>query len=123
VRTQKITDEHGEGLVFQFLPSDEEETVKTAAAQDPDGAREAMAQLYRDALEIYDRARKEVTFERSDGVQVPYVPTPLQADNRQGLCGGRARPGHRPDRSPADARLWAPRGRRATRFYARGARH
>jgi hypothetical protein len=75
VRTQKITDDHGEGLVFQFLPSDVQETVTTAAAQDPEGARAAMAQLYQDTLEIYDRAREEVTFERSDGIRVPYVAT------------------------------------------------
>ncbi len=74
VRTQKITDTEGEGLVFQFLPSEEEDAMRTATAEDPGGVEAAMAQLYRDADEIYERARQEVTMERKDGVRVPYVP-------------------------------------------------
>lgn len=74
VRTHKISDTYGEGLVFQFLASDEEMTMQAALTQDPDGVSAALAQLYRDAVEIYDRARREVTIERKDGVRVPYVP-------------------------------------------------
>lgn len=74
VRTKKVTDTEGEGLVFQFLPSEEEDAMRTATAEDPGGAETAMEQLYRDAMEIYERTRQEVTIERKDGVRAPYVP-------------------------------------------------
>lgn len=73
VRTRKLVDEHGERLVFQFLDSDEMEAVKMAAADDPAGARTAMEQLYADALQIYERAREEVTIERKDGTRQRYA--------------------------------------------------
>jgi hypothetical protein len=73
VRTQKITDAKGEGLVFQFLAGEEEEAVKMAAAEDPGGAQAAIDQLYRDAVEIYERARDEVTIPWKDGRRGPYV--------------------------------------------------
>jgi hypothetical protein len=74
VRTHKIADDRGEGLVFQFLESDEMEVVKVAMAEDPVGTKSAMAQLYADALEIYESARREVTIEKSDGTTQKYAP-------------------------------------------------
>src|SRR4051795_6906344 len=61
VRTRKIRDERGEGLVFQFLPDEEMEAVKMAEAEDPQQVDKAMNLLYADALDIYERARTEVT--------------------------------------------------------------
>jgi hypothetical protein len=75
VRTKKIRDEHGEGLVFQFYdpdPEAEEAKLKMATTP-PDEAQSAMALLYEDALNIYDRARHEVTIERSDGTRQKYA--------------------------------------------------
>src|SRR3954454_15552216 len=71
VRTRKINDEHGEGLVFQFLPVGEEMTNMMAHAQ-PAEVNNAMEQLYADAIEIYDRAREEVTIPRKDGSMQQY---------------------------------------------------
>ncbi len=73
VRTRKLVDESGERLVFQFLDSDEMEAVKMATAEDPERTRVAMEQLYADALEIYERAREEVTIERKDGTRQRYA--------------------------------------------------
>src|SRR4051812_3931228 len=42
VRTRKIKDQDGEGLVFQFLPNEEMEAIKMAATQNPDRTRDAM---------------------------------------------------------------------------------
>lgn len=76
VRTKKITDDQGEGLIFQFTNSDKEEMkmIATAASNDPDGLRQAIEQLYADAIEIYERARAEVTIPRSDGTRQKYAP-------------------------------------------------
>jgi hypothetical protein len=74
VRTRKIADDRGEGLIYQFLDSDETEVVKMAMAEDPVGTKAAMGQLYTDALEIYERARREVTIEKSDGTTQKYAP-------------------------------------------------
>ena len=41
--------------------------------EDPSGTRDAMNQLYEDALEIYERARAEVMIPRSDGRQQRYA--------------------------------------------------
>jgi hypothetical protein len=73
VRTRKVDDDRGEGLVFQFLESDEMEAVKMASAEDPRAAEAAMEQLYIDALEIYERAREEVTIQRKDGTRQRYA--------------------------------------------------
>lgn len=67
VRTKKVSDERGEGLVFQFIQSEDEERLAMQTATDPRGTMEAVDQLYADAVEIYDRAREEVTIERKDG--------------------------------------------------------
>src|SRR4051794_29071360 len=48
VRTQKVADERGEGLVFEFLRSDETEVVAMAAAEDPEATRAAIEHLYAD---------------------------------------------------------------------------
>ena len=74
VRTQKFSGNEGEGLIFQFLPSEEMEVVEMAAAQDAAGTRAAIDQLYADALEIYERARREVTIPRKDGREQAYAP-------------------------------------------------
>lgn len=73
VRTKKVTDEEGEGLVFQFLPSEEEELVKMSKEKDEQETREALNRLYADADEIYERAREEVYIERSDGSMQKYA--------------------------------------------------
>jgi hypothetical protein len=86
VRTRKITDAHGEGLVFQFLPDEEGETVEMAVQeQGADQAREAMKELYADALEIYERARAEVTIERSDGRRQKYAATRFKQQIEKGF--------------------------------------
>jgi len=43
-------------------------------ARSTNSAREALDHLYADALEIYERARAEVTIPRSDGTRQRYAP-------------------------------------------------
>lgn len=76
VRTKKVSDNNnGEGLVFQFTADKEGEEVKKMIATMPAGeADNAMKQLYADAIEIYERARKEVMIPRSDGTEQKYAP-------------------------------------------------
>ncbi len=74
VRTKKVRDQQGEGLVFQFSnpdPDAEEAKVKTTVTR-PDEAL-ALALLYVDAMDIYERARREVLIPRSDGGQQHYA--------------------------------------------------
>jgi hypothetical protein len=73
VRTRKISDEEGEGLAFQFIPSEEEESVMKAINEDPSGTAEALERLYEDAAEIYERAREEVLIPRKDGGTQKYA--------------------------------------------------
>jgi hypothetical protein len=73
VRTRKIADQDGEGLVFQFSPSEEEELVAMSRKEDSQGTADALEQLYRDALEIYETAREEVLIPRRDGGQQKYA--------------------------------------------------
>lgn len=73
VRTRKISGDHGEGLVFQFLKSEEEELVRMSSEKDKDQTEVAQAVLYEDAVEIYDRAREEVTIPRKDGTRQKYA--------------------------------------------------
>jgi hypothetical protein len=75
VRTRKVSDGQAEGLVFQFLKSKEMEAIEMAEAEDPEMTQQAKDLLYEDALEIYERARAEVTIERSDGTRQKYAPT------------------------------------------------
>ncbi|MFI5004393.1 MAG: hypothetical protein ACHQE6_05200 [Solirubrobacterales bacterium] len=73
VRTRKVRDENGEGLVFQFLdPEGEEMRNMLAAAQSAD-VDTAMELLHGDAMEIYERARREVTIPRKDGTRQKYA--------------------------------------------------
>lgn len=86
VRTKKIRDEQGEGLVFQFHnpdPEAEEARLKMTTTA-PDEAQSAMARLYEDALSIYERARQEVTIERSDGTQQRYAAVRYREQIRRG---------------------------------------
>jgi hypothetical protein len=73
VRTKKITDEDGEGLAFQFIPSEEEELVTMGRNEDPSGTGDALEQLYQDALDIYETARREVLIPRKDGGEQKYA--------------------------------------------------
>jgi hypothetical protein len=75
VRTKKLRDEQGEGLVFQFFdpdPEAEEAKLKLATIP-PDEAQSAMELLHEDTLSIYERARHEVTIPRSDGKRQRYA--------------------------------------------------
>jgi hypothetical protein len=73
VRTSKIKLDDGEGLVFQFLVAEDKEAVRVAAQEDPGGTSAAIDQLYADLLEIYERARQEVTIPRADGTRQKYA--------------------------------------------------
>ncbi len=73
VRTRKINDEDGEGLVFQFLDPEGEEMRAVMAQAQPAEVSDAMEQLYADAIEIYDRAREEVLIPRKDGSMQKYA--------------------------------------------------
>ena len=53
-----------------------------------DQTHEAIEQLYRDALEIYERARHEVTIERSDGTRQKYAATRYKQQVDKGYAGG-----------------------------------
>lgn len=74
VRTKKISDDHGEGLIFQFLESEEMELVRMSSEHNQQQTDAALDQLYEDAVEIYDRAREEVTIPRKDGSRQRYAP-------------------------------------------------
>jgi hypothetical protein len=74
VRTKKVRDEQqGEGLVFQFFDPEAEEARMKLATLSPDEAQTALALLYEDAIEIYERARTEVLIDRSDGTRQKYA--------------------------------------------------
>jgi hypothetical protein len=73
VRTKKIRDQQSEGLVFQFYDPEAEEAKLKMATTPPNEAQSAMRRLLEDALNIYERARQEVTIERSDGTRQRYA--------------------------------------------------
>jgi hypothetical protein len=73
VRTKKVTDQDGEGLAFQFIPSEEEELVAVGNREDPSGTADALERLYQDALEIYEAVREGVLIPRKDGSQQKYA--------------------------------------------------
>lgn len=75
VRTKKVSDDGGEGLVFQFLDPEAQEAKQLFEKADKSEVDAAMAELYADAMNIYERARKEVTIERSDGRTQKYAAT------------------------------------------------
>jgi hypothetical protein len=70
VRTRKFEeDDQGEGLIFEFFDFERE-----AAVTERSDAMDAVIELlYRDALDIYERARREVTIPRKDGRRQRYA--------------------------------------------------
>jgi chorismate mutase len=60
------------------------EKVRMASKRDPQAAKAAQDQLYSDAMEIYDRAREEVTIERRDGRRQRYVATRFRQQIEKG---------------------------------------
>lgn len=73
VRTKSFNEEEVEGLIFQFYSprvTDDVSTVSDGPATEPD----PVESLYRDALEIYEIARREVTIPRRDGTRQKYAP-------------------------------------------------
>ena len=73
VRTTKVRDEQGEGLAFQFFDPDQKEARELVTTASEIQVASAMDQLYADALEIYERARQEVTIPRRDGGRQKYA--------------------------------------------------
>src|SRR5690242_2906035 len=69
VKTKKFSDEKGEGLIFQFIDPQGPDSGGDGST-DPDGSTEL---LYRDALDIYEIARREVTIPRKDGTRQKYA--------------------------------------------------
>ena len=67
VRTRKFRDDRGEGLIFQFVEPEEAEEARKLASQHSEEMNAMIEQLYADAMEIYERARWEVTIPRKDG--------------------------------------------------------
>ena len=88
VRTKKFRDEDGERLVFQFLPSEERQAVAIALEGDPEGTRSALDQLYRDASEIYEQARREVRIEKADGTTQKYAAVRYKQQIDKAHAGG-----------------------------------
>jgi hypothetical protein len=73
VRTKKVLDKDGEGLVFQFFNPDEVEAAGLRATATQTDLEIAMDHLYEDAMNIYEVARHEVLIPRSDGRQQRYA--------------------------------------------------
>lgn len=88
VRTQKVRDQQGEGLVFQFLESEDARRLREMAEQDPNAVHTAIERLYADALDIYERARSEVFIERKDGRQQRYAPVRYRQQIERGHSEG-----------------------------------
>ena len=88
VRTKKVRDETGEGLVFQFHDPEREEAEMLLAQAEPDEVKNAMNMLYHDAIDIYERARREVTIPRSDGGTQKYAPVRYKQAIDKGYDGG-----------------------------------
>lgn len=88
VRTKKVRDEKGEGLVFQFFDPDAAEAELKMRTLPPDQAEAALALLYEDAIDIYERAREEVTIERSDGTRQRYAPIRYRRQIEKGHKNG-----------------------------------
>jgi hypothetical protein len=73
VRTRKFHDGRGEGLIFQFVESEETKEARKLASQHPEEMNAMKEQLYADAMEIYERARREVRIPRRDGSTQRYA--------------------------------------------------
>jgi len=70
VRTRKFEDDdQGEGLIFQFYDFE----PSMVAARQSDGPDALIELLYQDAVNIYERARREVTIPRKDGRRQKYA--------------------------------------------------
>jgi hypothetical protein len=68
VRTHKFgDDDQGEGLIFQFLD------FQLSMPGRSNGQDVLIELLYRDAVDIYERARREVTIPRRDGTYQKYA--------------------------------------------------
>ena len=63
----------GEGLIFQFFNLEQPDWPGAAVAERSDGTDVATELLYEDALNIYERARREVNIERKDGRRQKYA--------------------------------------------------
>lgn len=85
VRTRKFRDgSHGEGLIFQFLRPEREPEATVHR-----GSTDAATQLlYHDALEIYERARREVTIPRKDGRRQKYAANRYKQQIDKGYANG-----------------------------------
>ena len=86
VRTKKTAE--GEGLVFQFHPSEDQEVVEMEMEREPEKTKAALEELYADAIDIYERARQEVTIERKDGRRQKYAPIRFRRQIEAGHEGG-----------------------------------
>lgn len=67
LRSRRISDDRGEGLVFQFLKPTAQKSHESS------GAQAAIDELYEDSVQIYERARREVDIRRSDGTWQKYA--------------------------------------------------
>lgn len=85
VRTRKVSDRSGEGLVFQFFPH-EGEQESTLVDREADEA--ALEVLYRDCLHIYETARREVSIPRSDGRTQKYAPVRFRTKMESAYADG-----------------------------------
>jgi hypothetical protein len=88
VRTTKISDDSGQRLVFQFFDPEAQETEDKMATITPETAQEAIELLYADAMNIYERARHEVTIPRSDGTRQKYAATRYRKQIEDGYAKG-----------------------------------
>jgi hypothetical protein len=88
VRTHKVRDDQGEGLVFQFLDPEIEETTRMLATANPNEVKDAMNQLYADAIDIYESARREVMIPRRDGTEQKYAATRYKKQIEEGYEDG-----------------------------------
>ena len=88
VKTKKFSDEKGEGLIFQFTDQQDADSASRPSVggdADPDGSLEL---LYRDALDIYEVARREVTIPRSDGTRQKYAAVRYKQQIERAYSGG-----------------------------------
>src|SRR5690349_17590526 len=73
VRTKKVHDQNGEGLAFEFFDPDREEAEQLMNRVSDSEREAALNMLYDDAMNIYERARAEVTIPRNDGTTQKYA--------------------------------------------------
>ena len=88
VRTRKFDDQRSEGLVFQFLDSADAQEIRQLAAQHGEEISALINQLYTDSMEIYERARKEVTIPRADGRRQMYAAVRYRKQIEDGYAEG-----------------------------------